>query len=97
MVARYHNKIYKPPIYFTQICFIFQDWSDLIEYVINTFIKKPHALQSTSNIRLDIESFDDGIIGKPAADPLALTNNSVGEAEVKKIFDSNASNTSKEK
>jgi hypothetical protein len=31
----------------------------LIEYVINTFIKKPHSLQSSTNFRLDTENFDD--------------------------------------
>ncbi|CAK1549861.1 unnamed protein product [Leptosia nina] len=39
-----------------EIC---DDWSDLIEYVINTFIKKPHSLQRTASFRLDTESFDD--------------------------------------
>lgn len=44
----------------------FQDWSDLIEYVINTFIKKPHTLQSPTNFRLDTESFDDEkVFAKP--------------------------------
>ncbi|XP_053625997.1 protein timeless isoform X2 [Plodia interpunctella] len=48
-----------------EIC---DDWSDLIEYVINTFIKKPHTLQSTTNFRLDTESFDDDkIFVKPLA------------------------------
>lgn len=46
-----------------EIC---DDWSDLIEYVINTFIKKPHALQSTTNFRLDTENFDeDNFFVKP--------------------------------
>ncbi|KAI5641514.1 timeless protein domain-containing protein [Phthorimaea operculella] len=37
-----------------EIC---DDWSDLIEYVINTFIKKPESLQSASSVVLDNESF----------------------------------------
>lgn len=41
-----------------EIC---DDWSDLIEYVINTFIKKPYSLQSTENGRLDMESLGGGI------------------------------------
>lgn len=40
-------------------CVHFQDWSDLIEYVINTFVKKPQNLQLTQYFRLDTESFDD--------------------------------------
>ncbi|XP_032510677.1 protein timeless isoform X2 [Danaus plexippus] len=39
-----------------EIC---DDWSDLIEYVINTFIKKPYKLQNYSNIQLEMEIFDD--------------------------------------
>ncbi|XP_063358533.1 protein timeless-like isoform X2 [Cydia amplana] len=39
-----------------EIC---DDWSDLIEYVINTFIKKPHALLTTDNFRMDTQIFDD--------------------------------------
>ncbi|XP_022123071.2 protein timeless [Pieris rapae] len=44
-----------------EIC---DDWSDLIEYVINTFIKKPYSLQRTASFRLDTESFDDDKILK---------------------------------
>ncbi|KAM3964699.1 timeless isoform 2-T2 [Aphomia sociella] len=45
---------------------ICDDWSDLIEYVINTFIKKPHTLQSTTIFRLETESFeDDDVFAKP--------------------------------
>ncbi|CAG4944884.1 unnamed protein product [Colias eurytheme] len=44
-----------------EIC---DDWSDLIEYVINTFVKKPHTLQRTASFRLDTESFDDDKILK---------------------------------
>ncbi|XP_063529184.1 protein timeless-like isoform X2 [Cydia strobilella] len=39
-----------------EIC---DDWSDLIEYVINTFIKKPHALLTIDNFRMDTQIFDD--------------------------------------
>nr|AAF66996.1 timeless [Antheraea pernyi] len=39
-----------------EIC---DDWSDLVEYVINTFIKKPHTLQSVVELQQDNESFDD--------------------------------------
>ncbi|XP_034828725.1 protein timeless [Maniola hyperantus] len=38
-----------------EIC---DDWSDLIEYVINTFIKKPYKLQSSVQVRLDAEMFE---------------------------------------
>ncbi|XP_068621502.1 protein timeless isoform X2 [Battus philenor] len=34
------------------------DWADLIEHVINTFIKKPQTLQSVGNFRLDPENFE---------------------------------------
>ncbi|XP_045535378.1 protein timeless isoform X2 [Papilio machaon] len=47
---------------FTSICQaefeICDDWSDLIEYVINTFIKKPQSLQCIGTIRLESEKFD---------------------------------------
>ncbi|XP_048487863.1 protein timeless isoform X2 [Plutella xylostella] len=39
-----------------EIC---DDWSDLIEYAINTFIKKPQSLRAVNNFRLDTENFDD--------------------------------------
>ncbi|CAH0749022.1 unnamed protein product [Diatraea saccharalis] len=46
-----------------EIC---DDWSDLIEYVINAFIKQPHAIQSSSNFRLKIENIDnDKVFAKP--------------------------------
>nr|WJJ67113.1 TIMELESS [Phauda flammans] len=49
---------------------ICEDWSDLIEYVINTFIKKPHVLQSTANFRLNEENFDDErVFVKPSPPP----------------------------
>ncbi|CAH4002900.1 protein timeless [Pieris brassicae] len=48
-----------------EIC---DDWSDLIEYVINTFIKKPHSLQRTASFRLDTESFDDDKVRKDLID-----------------------------
>ncbi|KAF9414680.1 hypothetical protein HW555_007458 [Spodoptera exigua] len=65
-----------------EIC---DDWSDLIEYVINTFIKKPHSLQSSANFRLDIENFDDvKIIPKPMVAPPAQSKSETVEAEEKK-------------
>lgn len=65
------------------VCFVFQDWSDLIEYVINTFIKKPHSLQSTANIRLDFENFDDDfkIVPKTIMSPAPETKPDTIEAE----------------
>ncbi|XP_063617783.1 protein timeless-like isoform X1 [Cydia splendana] len=39
-----------------EIC---DDWSDLIEYVINTFIKKPQALLTIDNFRMDTQIFDE--------------------------------------
>nr|QCH40579.1 timeless [Chilo suppressalis] len=48
-----------------EIC---DDWSDLIEYVINTFITKPQTLHTSANFRLDTENFDDdNVIVKPDA------------------------------
>ncbi|XP_075992234.1 timeless isoform X2 [Anticarsia gemmatalis] len=66
-----------------EIC---DDWSDLIEYVINTFIKKPHSLHSTANFRLDTESFDDEKIEiKPLEAPLSQTNLDNVDIENKKL------------
>ncbi|XP_041978876.1 protein timeless isoform X2 [Aricia agestis] len=40
-----------------EIC---DDWSDMIEYAINTFVKKPHKLYlNSSNMRLEAESPED--------------------------------------
>ncbi|CAD0196198.1 unnamed protein product [Chrysodeixis includens] len=72
-----------------EIC---DDWSDLIEYVINTFIKKPHTLQSTANFRLDNENFDEEkVVTKPTAAP-ATPGKPDTEAK-KKSANSNASST----
>lgn len=80
--------------------FVFQDWSDLIEYVINTFIKKPHSLQSSTNFRFEIENFDDvKIIPKSILSPAPETKpDTETEADdKKKLADSSASCTSKGK
>ncbi|XP_073941710.1 timeless [Choristoneura fumiferana] len=40
-------------------CEICDDWSDLIEYVINTFVKKPQSLHiSHTSIRMETEDFE---------------------------------------
>ncbi|XP_013200570.1 protein timeless [Amyelois transitella] len=58
-----------------EIC---DDWSDLIEYVINTFIKKPHTLQSNTNFRLTTECFDDDkIFVKPVATPIKVVKQNI--------------------
>ncbi|XP_072936507.1 protein timeless isoform X2 [Epargyreus clarus] len=38
-----------------EIC---DDWTDLVEYVINTFVKKPHSLHNSASFRLEPEDFD---------------------------------------
>ncbi|XP_047515532.1 protein timeless isoform X1 [Pieris napi] len=66
--------LFQPKILKTFTCIwrsefeICDDWSDLIEYVINTFIKKPHCLQRTASFRLDTESFDDDKVFKELID-----------------------------
>ncbi|CAB3249938.1 unnamed protein product [Arctia plantaginis] len=81
-----------------EIC---DDWSDLIEYVINTFIKKPNSLQSTANCRLDTESFDDDkIVTRPSTTPMSqkkLDANAVDMVINQKSAHINFNNTSKEK
>ncbi|XP_063530758.1 protein timeless-like [Cydia strobilella] len=53
------NTLYQPKILKTftsiwksefEVC---DDWSDLIQYVISTFTKKPHALSTIANFRID--------------------------------------------
>lgn len=60
--------------------------------MINTFIKKPHTLQSTANFRLDNENFDDDkTVAKPTA---TLVAQAKPETETKKkSANSNASST----
>lgn len=87
-------------VYYLNICSICQDWSDLVEYVINTFIKKPHSLQSTANFRLETESFDDDeVVTKPSTTPKSQKKFDVTTDVVinQKSAPSNLSNTSKEK
>ncbi|KAJ8726312.1 hypothetical protein PYW07_001010 [Mythimna separata] len=73
-----------------EIC---DDWSDLIEYVINTFIKKPHSLQS----RILIESFEEvKIVQKPVPAPQASPETTPA-GDKKKPTNSSASCTSKGK
>lgn len=70
----------------------------MIEYVINTFIKKPHSLHSSANIRLDTESFDDvKLFSKHVVSNAA--NDDVNETEDVKKERGNCdpSNTSKER
>ncbi|KAJ0181807.1 hypothetical protein K1T71_002529 [Dendrolimus kikuchii] len=79
-----------------EIC---DDWSDLIEYAINTFIKKPHTLQSTIKFKLDTEPFDEEQIpGGPLQELNADVKPESDEpAQKKKSVTSSTSNTSKEK
>ncbi|KAL0849155.1 hypothetical protein ABMA28_013501 [Loxostege sticticalis] len=78
-----------------EIC---DDWSDLIEYVINTFIKKPHTLQSATNFRLDTESFDDDKeFVTPLVAPAAANKNHNTEAEGKKKTNGGTSISSKDR
>ncbi|XP_052756845.1 protein timeless isoform X2 [Galleria mellonella] len=75
-----------------EIC---DDWSDLIEYVINTFIKKPHALQSTTNFRLDTENFDeDNFFVKPLTPSKPTKHRS--DADSRKRSDDISGSTSRE-
>lgn len=64
-----------------EIC---DDWSDLIEYVINTFIKKPHSLQSTANFLLDTDSFEDVKIAPKPITPASQSKPETVEADDKK-------------
>lgn len=59
-----------------EIC---DDWSDLIEYVINTFIKKPYKLQSSAQLPLDVEMFDDDKMLKEILDTADGTEQSIVE------------------
>lgn len=54
---------------------LFQDWSDLIEYVINTFVKEPHTIQNMKGLNLHKASVDERTFSK-----LLMTQ----EVEVKK-------------
>ena len=56
-----------------------QDWSDLIEYVINTFIKKPYKLQSSAQLPLDVEMFEDDKMLKEILDTADGTEQSIVE------------------
>ncbi|XP_028171667.1 protein timeless [Ostrinia furnacalis] len=77
-----------------EIC---DDWSDLIEYIINTFLKKPHTLQSVSNFRLDTENFDDDkIFVKPLA-PTNANKNETTEADAKKKTNGGNNDSSKDR
>ncbi|XP_028040904.1 protein timeless isoform X2 [Bombyx mandarina] len=76
-----------------EIC---DDWSDLIEYVINTFIKKPHTLQTMADIRLDTENFDDEIVSKPVTTPEDVAGPRTNDIAKKNNTISNASNASVE-
>ncbi|CAH0726687.1 unnamed protein product, partial [Brenthis ino] len=51
-----------------EIC---DDWSDLIEYVINTFVKKPYNLQCSAQLPLDVKMFDEDKSLKGILDPAA--------------------------
>lgn len=79
--------------------FFLKDWSDLIEYVINTFIKKPHSLQSMANFRIEIENFDEvKLVPKPVDAPeTPIKPVSVEAEDKKKPADGSASCTSKGK
>ncbi|XP_049865864.1 protein timeless [Pectinophora gossypiella] len=80
-----------------EIC---DDWSDLIEYVINTFIKKPHTLQKPANVWLENESFDDIAAPKPIVAPPATIAEPDNDAEVKKesiVPDNSDSNSTKDR
>ncbi|XP_059048859.1 protein timeless isoform X2 [Achroia grisella] len=75
-----------------EIC---DDWSDLIEYVINTFIKKPHTLQSTTNFRLDTENFDgDSFFVKPLTP--SKTTKQMSDVDSRKRSDDISGSTSRE-
>ncbi|KAG6454028.1 hypothetical protein O3G_MSEX008488 [Manduca sexta] len=78
-----------------EIC---DDWSDLIEYVINTFIKKPHTLQSMANFRLDAESFEDNkMVVKPTVVLDRQNKTEMNPPEIKKISgNNNTGNSSKD-
>nr|QNI60324.1 timeless [Grapholita molesta] len=79
-----------------EIC---DDWSDLIEYVINTFIKKPHELLSIDNFRMDTQIFDDKkVLTEQQAVTAAANEDSHPAADVgKKSVHSSASQSSKER
>lgn len=79
-----------------EIC---DDWSDLIEYAINTFTKKPQSLQSIDNCREYLANLDDGqILSK-----LPITSAPEGKLDVvaveaeKEPIASDTSQTPKEK
>lgn len=65
--------------------------------MINTFIKKPHTLQSTANFRIDTESFDgDKIAANPTLMVQSKPDATDADAKIMSV-NSDASSITKEK
>lgn len=64
--------------------------------MINTFIKKPHTLQSATNFRLDTENFDDDkVFAKPL--DVAPVKTDRDEVDNQKKTNGGTSNSSKDR
>lgn len=66
LIALYQPRILKTFTSISKAEFeICDDWSDLVEYVMNTFIKKPHSLQISTVWNMDMELLHDKMASLP--------------------------------